>query len=71
MLDLNAQKFLILSLISHLLSELLSTGICFSTYEEYHHLAFYTEELFHQIQSQEQIVDLGFGMDISELVSSI
>ena len=24
------------------LPELLSTGICFSTYEQFHHLAFYT-----------------------------
>ena len=41
-LDLNVQKFLFLSLIFYLLSKLLSTGICFSTYEEFHHLAFYT-----------------------------
>ena len=47
MLAFNARskcpKVLFLSLIFHLLSKLLSTRICFSTYEEFHHLALNTE----------------------------
>ena len=41
----NVQKFLVLSLIFNLLSKLLSTSICFSTYEKPHHLDFYTSRI--------------------------
>ena len=54
-LDLNVQKFLFLSLIFNLLSKLLSTRICFSIYEEFHHLALYTRQISILTQQGDEI----------------